>query len=118
MLSLIHIFVPAGKASPAAAPRRAVYGRIVSGKTTVDSGICTFFAAPASYTGEDMAEITCHGGVYAVSYTHLDVYKRQESVTSLNRTSTVPFPSETDNSAVFPNGNCCFYRRAAERRFR
>ena len=43
-----RVFVPAGKASPAAAPRRAVYGRIVSGKTTVDSGICTFFAAPAS----------------------------------------------------------------------
>ena len=62
-----RVFVPAGKASPADAPRRAVYGRIVSGKTTVDSGICTFFAAPASYTGEDMAEITCHGGVYVTS---------------------------------------------------
>ena len=62
-----RVFVPAGKASPADAPRRAVYGRIVSGMTTVDSGICTFFAAPASYTGEDMAEITCHGGVYVTS---------------------------------------------------
>lgn len=33
------------------------------GGQIIDSGMCTFFAAPASYTGEDTAEITCHGGI-------------------------------------------------------
>jgi len=31
----------------------------------VDQGVVTLFAAPASYTGEDAAEITCHGGAMA-----------------------------------------------------
>ena len=56
-------FVPRGSTVPAAAPRRAVFGAIRMDGETVDEGVCTFFAAPASYTGEDVAEITCHGGV-------------------------------------------------------
>lgn len=43
--------------------RTAVFGDIVDGKTIVDDGVLTVFRAPASYTGEDIAEITCHGGV-------------------------------------------------------
>lgn len=31
-------------------------------KTTVDSAMCVFMKAPSSYTGEDLAEIHCHGG--------------------------------------------------------
>ncbi len=61
-----EIFKPLGKTSPTDAPRRAVYGSIMShgeGRE-IDRGLVTFFAAPASYTGEDMAEISCHGGLY------------------------------------------------------
>ena len=29
----------------------------------IDDGICTIFRAPRSYTGEDTAEISCHGGI-------------------------------------------------------
>lgn len=111
-----RVFVPRGQTSPAAVPRRAVFGSICAahgvpvehacghsaeqsaisagggmshsaksapdniayaprgadcrGDTDtpggpgriIDSGMCTFFAAPASYTGEDTAELTCHGG--------------------------------------------------------
>ncbi|WP_124100341.1 tRNA uridine-5-carboxymethylaminomethyl(34) synthesis GTPase MnmE [Ruminococcus sp. Marseille-P6503] len=42
------------------------YGRVVdpaSGETA-DDGLLTVFRAPKSYTGEDTAEISCHGGVF------------------------------------------------------
>jgi tRNA modification GTPase len=44
-------------------PRVAHYGRIhdADGRT-VDSVLLTIFRAPASYTGEDLVEISCHGG--------------------------------------------------------
>lgn len=46
----------------ALAPRQAHYVRFtdVSGET-VDDGIALFFAAPASYTGEDVVELQAHG---------------------------------------------------------
>lgn len=43
--------------------RRAVYGKIREGEEILDSGICTLYGAGASFTGEDTAEICCHGGV-------------------------------------------------------
>lgn len=47
-------------------PRVATFGRIVSpeGGAVVDEVVCTYFAAPHSYTGEDMIEITCHGSAW------------------------------------------------------
>lgn len=46
------------------APRVAHYGRIVNQEgQTVDNVLLTHFRAPASYTGEDMVEISCHGGI-------------------------------------------------------
>jgi tRNA modification GTPase len=47
--------------------RSAVYGEIVSENTTVDDGIAIFYKAPASYTGEDTVEISCHGGIHLAS---------------------------------------------------
>ena len=43
--------------------RKAVYGSVVNGGETVDTGLATYFEAGHSYTGEPTAEITCHGGV-------------------------------------------------------
>ncbi len=43
--------------------RYAVYGEIVSDGNIVDDGILTLFRSPASFTGEDTAEICCHGGM-------------------------------------------------------
>lgn len=42
------------------------YGRIMDPKSgeAVDDAVLTIFRAPHSYTGEDTAEISCHGGVY------------------------------------------------------
>lgn len=64
-----RVFRPMGSLDSSALPhRRACYGRIVTldsdGERELDRGIVTFFKGPASFTGEDMAEISCHGGVY------------------------------------------------------
>jgi len=42
----------------------AVFGDITDKGKTIDSGVAVKFAAPASYTGEDTVEISCHGGIY------------------------------------------------------
>ena len=55
-----RIFKAAGKAPE---PRRATFGKIHDGEEILDQVLLTTFRAPASFTGEDMAEITCHGGI-------------------------------------------------------
>ncbi len=43
-------------------PRTAVLARLVDrDETAVDNVVATYFAAPKSYTGEDVVEIACHG---------------------------------------------------------
>ncbi len=44
-------------------PRRATFGEIFDNGAIVDQVLTTVFRGPASYTGEDMAEIGCHGGI-------------------------------------------------------
>ena len=60
---LSRVFVPKGRRKVAEDPRLALFGAIICGAQNIDEGVATFFAAPASYTGEDVAEIACHGGV-------------------------------------------------------
>lgn len=46
-------------------PRRAVYGSILDGDGGVlDEVVCTAFAAPHSFTGENSVEIACHGSLF------------------------------------------------------
>lgn len=40
------------------------YGNIVDADEVVDDVVLTVFRAPKSYTGENVAEISCHGGRY------------------------------------------------------
>lgn len=39
------------------------FGEIVDGDRILDDVLLCVFRAPASYTGEDMVEISCHGGI-------------------------------------------------------
>jgi tRNA modification GTPase len=49
---------------PVLTPRRALFGRVVAADgNPIDDVLLTYFAGPASYTGEDTVEISCHGGV-------------------------------------------------------
>lgn len=56
------MFRPVGK-TPVCdfAPYRMYPGQI-DGGTFTDYGLCVYFKAPASYTGEDVVEFQCHGG--------------------------------------------------------
>lgn len=46
--------------------RRAVLGTFVDAEgDEIDRGIWTAYPAPASYTGEDVVELSCHGGLLA-----------------------------------------------------
>jgi len=47
-------------------PRKFQYGKIVDNGVTIDEVIVLPFYAPNSYTGEDVVEIQCHGGVQVV----------------------------------------------------
>ena len=43
---------------------RALYGKVHDGETVIDDAVALVFRAPKSYTGEDVVEISCHGGLY------------------------------------------------------
>ena len=40
----------------------ALFGSFVEGEDAFDEGVALFFRAPHSYTGEDVVELSCHGG--------------------------------------------------------
>ncbi|WP_277668718.1 tRNA uridine-5-carboxymethylaminomethyl(34) synthesis GTPase MnmE [Caproiciproducens galactitolivorans] len=42
----------------------ALYGRVHDGDEDIDEAIALNFTAPASFTGEDVVELSCHGGLY------------------------------------------------------
>ncbi len=59
-----RIFLPKSKKKITDYPARVqIYGDIICRGEPSDDGLLTCFPAPNSYTGEDMVEISCHGGV-------------------------------------------------------
>lgn len=44
----------------------ALYGRVQGPDGPIDEAVALVFAAPASYTGEDVVELSVHGGAYIV----------------------------------------------------
>ncbi|MBO4707196.1 MAG: tRNA uridine-5-carboxymethylaminomethyl(34) synthesis GTPase MnmE [Elusimicrobiaceae bacterium] len=48
-------------------PRQATFTTIYDGENILDKAIVTYFKAPKSYTGEDVAEISLHAGPYIKS---------------------------------------------------
>ena len=76
----------------------ALFGHFMEGEEAFDEGVALFFRAPHSYTGEDVVELSCHGGSAvarrlvesciaagaapaapgAVSYTHLTLPTKLE----------------------------------------
>ena len=45
---------------------RSTFARVYDGQRTLDEVMVTCYRAPASFTGEDMVEISCHGSIYIV----------------------------------------------------
>lgn len=63
---LAEIFSSAASTTRDLEPRRQYLGKVVdpSSGDVVDEALVTFFPGPASYTGDDLVEIACHGGVH------------------------------------------------------
>ena len=63
-----EVFFPASKKSfLEAKPRMQTYGYIIDNGERIDDVLATYFPAPHSYTGEDVVEIGCHGGILVTS---------------------------------------------------
>lgn len=61
------IFRPSGKKNISEMKGyTAAHGTVYDGEKAIDEAVLLVFRAPHSYTGEDVAEISCHGGVYVV----------------------------------------------------
>ncbi len=57
------VFIPKGKREISEIPPRTeIFGNVVYRGEEIDDGLLCYFKAPASYTGEDTVEISCHGG--------------------------------------------------------
>lgn len=57
------VFVPAGKREVKDFRPRYMYaGSIAAAGGITDFGLCVYFRAPHSFTGEDVVELHCHGG--------------------------------------------------------
>ena len=52
----------------------ALFGKVYDGDEALDEAVALVFRAPKSYTGEDVAELSCHGGVYAAQRVLRAVY--------------------------------------------
>ena len=59
-----RVFKPYGKPVSEMAGYTCAYGQVVDNGERIDDAVLTVFRAPHSYTGEDCAEISCHGGRY------------------------------------------------------
>ncbi|MGI5894622.1 MAG: tRNA uridine-5-carboxymethylaminomethyl(34) synthesis GTPase MnmE [Candidatus Merdivicinus sp.] len=58
----------------------AAYGTVFDGGEPVDDAIATVFRAPKSYTGEDVVEISCHGGLYVTRRVLMAILKQDVSM--------------------------------------
>ncbi len=60
-----EIFVPKGKtAVHSMASHTVKLGHVTDGEKVLDEALLTWFKGPNSYTGEDSAEISCHGSSF------------------------------------------------------
>lgn len=58
------VFAPINKKIDEMQGYTCAYGSIFSDEGVLDDGVLTVYRAPHSYTGENVAEISCHGGIF------------------------------------------------------
>ena len=64
-----QVFFPYKRKKQSWEPRYMYLGEIRSGNCLLDQALGVYFAAPNSYTGEEVFELHCHGGVQAAKMT-------------------------------------------------
>lgn len=57
-------FSPSNKKPSQMKGYTAAFGKVFDDEGAVDEAVLLVFRAPHSYTGEDVAELSCHGGMY------------------------------------------------------
>lgn len=57
------MFAPVGKTPVSEFKPNVMYAGYISGSGFKDFGMCVWFKAPKSFTGEDTVEFHCHGGI-------------------------------------------------------
>lgn len=60
------IFIPKNRPFKYLKPNYTALGCIYDGKEKIDEAVAVLYKAPRSYTGEDMAELSCHGSPYVL----------------------------------------------------
>ena len=82
------VFRPANPAKKVADAKgyTAMFGAFVEGEEAFDEGVVLFFRAPHSYTGEDVVELSCHGGSAVAR-------RPMNTASSPTRTSSMPVTS-------------------------
>lgn len=61
---LMRVFRPAGARTAVSEPWKLLRGRVVGAQGAVlDDALAVFMPGPRTFTGEDVAELHCHGGV-------------------------------------------------------
>ncbi len=65
----------------------ALYGQVCDDGGEIDEAVALNFRAPASFTGENVVELSCHGGIYVTRRLLEAVFSRQ-----------VPFRRDRANS--------------------
>ena len=68
--------------------------KLMRGDTVIDECMAVFFRAPNSYTGEDMLELHCHGGIRTV----------REALALLSEAGAVPAAAGEFTKRAFLNG--------------
>lgn len=86
-----------------AKPGQLVHCIVSDRNDAIDDCMAVFFAAPRSYTGEDMLEIHCHGGVATVS----------ALLDALSRTGAVPAEGGEFTKRAYLNGKMDLSRAEA-----
>ena len=61
--------ITAGKSLGTQRGYTALYGHVFDTEGDIDECVATVFCAPHSYTGENVVEFSCHGGVYLLQRT-------------------------------------------------
>ncbi len=82
---------------------QAVYGHVFDADGTIDECVATVFRAPHSYTGEDVVEFSCHGGVYLL----------QRTLRALLEAGAVPAAAGEFTRRAFVNGKVDLTRAEA-----
>ena len=72
-------FAVSGETLSSLSGYRAAYGEIKDGDTVLDDAVALVFRAPHSYTGENVVEITVHGGILMLRSVLRLIYKNGAS---------------------------------------